>query len=158
MRKLRKPGRRRLAGMIPSPARERDLADIQIAAGVDRDAVRRPERIHGRTEIRVVDPAEQRAVMRQNAEAGTDVRRVLVDGHAGTKFADITHRALAAGHAQSARPMQVVPLRLVAAGAVEHLDPVVLAIGDIDPAVVVAGDVVNDVEFTGPGAASRPRT
>jgi hypothetical protein len=49
------------------------------------------------------------------------------------------------------------PLRLVSAVALEHLDPVVFAVGDIDPAVGVAADVVNDVELAlaGSGLALR---
>ena len=53
--------------------------------------------------------------------------------------------------------MQVVPLRLVAAVAVENLHPVVLAVGDIDPAVRVGDDVVRDVELARIGAALAPR-
>lgn len=94
-----KARRRRLIGMIPSPARERDFADIQIAPGVDGNTVRRLERIHGRPKLRVIDAPDQRTVVSQNAEAGPDVRGVLVDGHARTEFTDITDGALAAGHA-----------------------------------------------------------
>src|SRR6185312_12344967 len=55
--------------------------------------------------------------------------------------------------AQRAGPVQIVPLRLVFAVAVEHLHAMVLAIGDIDPAIGVGRDVVHDVEL--PGIAAR---
>src|SRR5882672_5395649 len=49
--------------------------------------------------------------------------------------------------------MQIVPLRLVLAVAVEHLDTMVLPIGDIDPALLIGANVMDDVEL--PGIASR---
>ncbi len=52
--------------------------------------------------------------------------------------------------------MHVVPLRLVFAVAVEHLDAVVLAVGDIDPAIRVAAHIVGDVELAGIGAGLAP--
>ncbi len=52
--------------------------------------------------------------------------------------------------------MQVIPLRLVFAVAVEHLDAVVLAVGDIDETVGVGCDVVDDVELAGIGARFAP--
>ena len=57
---------------------------------------------------------------------------------------------------QRAGPVQIVPLRLVFAVAVEHLHAVVLAVGDIDPAVGVGDDVVDDVELAGIGAGLAP--
>nr|WP_228430611.1 hypothetical protein [Baekduia soli] len=48
--------------------------------------------------------------------------------------------------------MQVVELRLVGAPAVEDLDAVVLAVGDVDAAVGVAADVVGQLELAGVGA------
>jgi hypothetical protein len=52
--------------------------------------------------------------------------------------------------------VQVVPLRLVPAVAVEHLHAVVLAVGHVDPAVGIAGDVVRDVELARIGAGGAP--
>ncbi len=60
-------------------------------------------------------------------------------------------------HVEPARAVQIVPLRLVLAVAVEHLDAVVLAIGDIDPAIGVGADVVHDVELARVGAGAAPR-
>jgi hypothetical protein len=50
-------------------------------------------------------------------------------------------------HVEPARPVQVVPLRLVPPVRVEHLDAMVLPVRHIDPAIRVAGDVVDDVEL-----------
>ena len=52
--------------------------------------------------------------------------------------------------------MQIVPLRLVFAVAVEYLHAVVLAIGDIDPAIRVGDDVVHDIELAGISAGLAP--
>ena len=63
---------------------------------------------------------------------------------------------LAAATAQRAGPMQIVPLRLVFAVAVEHLHAMILAVGDIDPAVGVGCDVMHDVELAGIAARLAP--
>ena len=65
-------------------------------------------------------------------------------------------RLLAAAAMQRAGPVQIVPLGLVFAVAVEHLHAMVLAVGDIDPAVGIGGDVVDDVELAGIGARLAP--
>src|SRR4051812_17810571 len=62
----------------------------------------------------------------------------------------------AAFHIKPARPVQVVPLRLVFAAAIEDLHPVVLAVGDVDPAIGIADDIVWDVELAGIAAAFAP--
>jgi hypothetical protein len=53
--------------------------------------------------------------------------------------------------------VQIVPLRLEFTVAVKHLQPVVLAIGDIDPAIGIAADVVRHIELPGIGAGLAPR-
>jgi len=52
--------------------------------------------------------------------------------------------------------VQIVPLGFELAVAVEHLNPVVLAVGDVNPAVGVATNVVRDVELAGIGARLAP--
>ena len=59
-------------------------------------------------------------------------------------------------HVEPARPVQIVPLRLVFAVAVEHLDAMVLPVGDIDPAVGLGADVVHDIELALAGARLSP--
>jgi len=52
--------------------------------------------------------------------------------------------------------MYIAPLRLELAVAVEHLDPVILAVGNIDPPVGITMNVVRQVEFTLTNAAFAP--
>jgi hypothetical protein len=49
-------------------------------------------------------------------------------------------------HVKPARPVQVVPLGLVLAVAVEYLDPVVLMVGDINPTVGIGANIMDEVE------------
>ncbi len=53
--------------------------------------------------------------------------------------------------------MHVIPLGLETTLAVEHLDAVVLAVGNVDPAVLIATDVVDDVELAWLRARFAPR-
>src|SRR5437762_2154622 len=65
-------------------------------------------------------------------------------------------RAAPTDLAHAIRTMQVVPLRLPFAVAVEHLHAVVLAVGDIEPALRIAADIMRDVELAGIGAGLTP--
>src|SRR5437016_1957597 len=86
-----------------------------------------------------------------------EIGHLAVDGHGRTELADHEGRALAAAATtQRAGPMQVIPLRLVFAVAVEHLHAVVLAVGDVDPAVGVGDDIMHAVELAGAGAGLTP--
>src|SRR5207237_2672106 len=89
------------------------------------------------------------ALCRVDADARPDIRPVAVDLARRPALADIAKGVTAAGQAHAVRPVQVIPLRLPSAVAVEDLHPVVLAVGDIDPTVRVAADVVRDVELAG---------
>ena len=84
------------------------------------------------------------------------VRHIAANRLHGAEFTDVAHGALARRHKQAARAVQVVPLRLVLAVAVEHLHAMVLAVGHIDPAVGIAGYVVRDVELARIGARPAP--
>ena len=94
--------------------------------------------------------------MRDDADARADAGRLRIHRHPGSALADIRQRTLPSRHAQPARAVQVVPLRVILALPVEHLHAVVLAVGHIDPAVLVAADVVHDVECAGIGARLAP--
>jgi len=87
-----------------------------------------------------------------DGEPWSEIGRFPVHVHARTEFADDERGLLAAAAAQRAGAMQVIPLHLVFAVAVEHLHAVVLAVGDVDIAVGIGGDVVDDVELAGIGA------
>src|SRR6185437_3671922 len=136
--------------------RARDLADIDGARRIDGDAVRRDELARPALAREIADARQKLALVRHDAEARPDARHLLIDLAAGPELADVAHRFRGIGHAEAAGAVDVVPLRLVAALAVEHLDAVVLAVGDIDPAIGVGDDVVHDVELAGPGAGLAP--
>ena len=53
--------------------------------------------------------------------------------------------------------MEIIPFAGIASVLVEHLHPMVFAIGDIDPAVRITADVVHDVEPARSGARLAPR-
>src|SRR5438552_4516970 len=95
---------------------------------------------------RLTKTANQLPLMIDDADTRAEVGDVPADRGGRTDLADIKNRLVAVWHAQPARTMQVLPLCLEPAVAVEHLDAVVLAVSDIDPAVGVTTDVVNDVE------------
>src|SRR3954468_19286287 len=99
---------------------------------------------------------QQLAPVVDDADPRAEIRAVQVYCHGGTQLADIADRLMSVRHEEPARPMQIVPLRLVLAVAVENLDAVVLAVGDIDPAVGVAADIVDDIELAGIGARLAP--
>src|SRR5947209_9019534 len=105
----------------------------------------------------VAEAGHELALVGVDADPRAALRDIDIDRHVGTDLADIEARRAGAGfHAQARGAVHVVPLRLVFAVAVEYLDAVVLAVGDIDPAVGVAADVVGDVELTGIGAGLAP--
>ena len=98
---------------------------------------------------RVAKAADQLALMIDNADARAEVGDITADRGGRADLADVKDRFVAVRHAQPARTVQVLPLCLELAVAVEHLDAVVFAVGDVDPAVGVAADVVDDAPVRG---------
>src|ERR1700759_182484 len=100
-------------------------------------------------DARAMLAAEPRDALAFGVDEGqprAEIGHLEIDGHAGAELADDEGRRLAAAAtAQRAGSVQIVPLRLVLAVAVEHLHAMVLAVGDIDPAVAVGRDVVDDI-------------
>src|SRR5947208_1342967 len=80
-----------------------------------------------------------------------------VDCGGGADLADVADRPVTVGHIHAARPVQVLPLGLEFAIAIEHLNTVVLAVDDIDPAVGIGADIVDNVELALAGAGLAPR-
>src|SRR5215471_16616160 len=76
-----------------------------------------------------------------------EVWDVAADRLHRAEFADVADWAFARRHEQAARAVQIVPLCLVLAVAVEHLHAMILPVGHIDPAIGIAGDVVRNIEF-----------
>src|SRR5713226_8880298 len=98
-------------------------------------------------DMRLADPGHHLAFQRVDADPRPDIRPVLVDLAARAAFADVAERVMPVAKAHPIRPVQIVPLRLPLAVAVEHLDPVVLAVGEVYPTVGIAADVVSDIEL-----------
>src|ERR1017187_6072030 len=97
---------------------------------------------------RIADRRDMLTAQGPQTDARPDPRHLRVDCEPRPALTDIGDGVGAARHAQTARTMHVVPLRFEPATPVEHLDAVVLTVGDIDPAGRVAADLVHDVELT----------
>src|SRR5262249_13196121 len=126
-------------------------------AGVDGAAVRRDELTGRLASEAIPDPAHQITLARQDAHAISDVGDLRVHGERGAELADVEEIALPAGREQPARPVQVLPLPLIASPVVEDLDAVVLAVGDVYETLGVGGDVMGNVEASRVGARLPPR-
>src|SRR5947207_1737846 len=137
------------------PGAAREFADIDVAAAVDRDAVRRGELPRQDTGMRLAELGQPLAFQRVDADPRPDIRPVAVDLAGWPALADIAERVTPVPEAHAVRAVQIVPLRLPFAVAVEHLHAVVLAVGDIEPALRVAADIVRDVELAGIGDRDR---
>src|SRR6185295_12871177 len=133
------------------------FADIDVTLRIHRDAVRR-EKFAGLQPRAVLaaEPGDAVTLGVDDREPWAEIGHLAIDRQAGTELADNEIRLLAAAAAQRAGPVQIVPLRLVFAVAVEHLHAVVLAVGDIDPAVGIGRDIMDDVELAGIGAGLAP--
>ena len=106
---------------------------------------------------RVAKAADQFALMIENTDTRPEIGNITADGGCWADFADVADRLMTVWHVETARTVQVLPLRLVFAVAVEHLDAMVLTVRDIEPAVGVAADVVDDVELALAGSGFAPR-
>src|SRR5439155_26099248 len=119
------PGRN---GAAPPPVGVRDLADVDVAARIDGEAVRRDELAELEPGGTIAEAREHLALRRVDADARPDVRQLLVHRHAAARLADVEARLGTAMQVEAGRAMHVVPLRFVLAVAVEHLDAMVLAV------------------------------
>src|SRR5205823_9094152 len=140
------------------PGTAREFADIDIAAAVDGDAVRRGELAGRDTGMRLAEPRHDLVrFCRVDADPRANIGPIAVDLALRPTLADVAERARAACQAHAVRPVQVIPLRFPFAVAVKDLNAVVLAVGDVDPAIRVATDVMRDVELARIGAGLAPR-
>src|SRR5581483_3237073 len=149
----------RLLAIENRPIRMRDFGDVDVAARIDRDAVRGDELTEPLADRFRAEMREQLALGRDDRHARAEVGHVTRKrGHRlGPELADEADRILSARNKQAARPRQIVPLPLILALAVEHLPAMVLAIGDVDVTRVVGGDVVHELELARIGARRPPR-
>src|ERR1700730_4923427 len=110
--------------------------------------------------MRLAELRQPLALQRMDADPRPDIRPVAVDLARWPALANVAERVMPIGaigrQAHAVRPVQVVPLRLPFAVAIEYLHPVVFAIGDVEPALGIAADVVRDVELAGIGAGLTP--
>jgi len=150
-------GRVRLPWIDLRPRGPGDLTNIDVPARVDRETVWRQELAEFGSGWCIAKAADELALMIDNAYARTEIGNVTADGSGRADFADVADRLVTVWHVEAARAVQVLPLRFVLAVAVEHLDPMVLAIGDVDPAVGVAADVMDDIELALAGSRLAPR-
>jgi len=146
----------RLAWVDLRPGSPRDLADIDVAVPVDREPVGCEKLAELGAGRGVAEAADQLALMVDDADPRPEIGNVAAYCGGRSDFADVANRLMAVGHVHPAWAVQVLPLRLVFTVAVEHLDTVVLAVGDIDPAVRVGADIMDDIEFALAGAGLAP--
>jgi hypothetical protein len=138
------------------PVRPRYLADVKVAAAVHREPVGRQELGWTEAGPKPAQSGDSLARVVDDGHSRAEVRNVAADRLRRTEFADVAHRAFARRHEEAAWAVQVVPLRLVLAVAIEHLHAMILAVGYIDPAVGIASDIVRDVELARIGAGPAP--
>src|SRR5882757_4862527 len=92
------------------PVGDADFAEIDVAPGIDRDAVRREE--FSGLDARTVLATETRDAVALGVDDGEpwpEVGRLSIHVHPGTEFADDETCLLAATAAQRAGAMQVIP-------------------------------------------------
>src|SRR5213594_1317855 len=151
------PGRVGLALVAIAPVGERHFADVDVAMRVDGQPVRRHELARLEPGRALAQPRQHLALVTVDADPRPDVGHVVVDAHAAADLADVEAALRAGLHEQARGTVHVVPLGLELAVPVEHLDAMVLAVGDVDPAVPATADVVRNVELAGIGAGLAPR-
>src|SRR5277367_2105951 len=114
------------------------LPDIQVAVPVHRQRMRRDECAMFHACPRRAEAAKQLALMVKGGDARSDVRIAPVDIEERPKRTHEEDRLPRAVHQQSAGAEQIVPLRNKPAVAIEYLDTIILAVGDVDESVGVA--------------------
>src|SRR5439155_20087544 len=119
-------------------------ADINIVVRIDRKTMRRQELAKLGPCRRVAETTNQLALVVDDANPWPEIGDVAAYGSGRTDFADVEDRLMAVRHAEPAGAMQVLPLGLELAVAVEDLDAMVLTVCDVDPTIGVTADVVND--------------
>src|SRR4051812_28270512 len=86
------------------PRRPRDLADIDVAARIDGDAVRCDELAGIGAGMEIAEPGEDLALVADDADARAEIGHVAIHRLVGAELADIAERLLAARHVEAARP------------------------------------------------------
>src|SRR5215831_5925226 len=139
---------------VPAADRERHLTNVDIAARIDSDAVRRDELAGSVALDGIAETRQELTVAVQDADAVAEPRRVVDTRDAG-QLADVHVAVRTDGHAVWS--MDVVPHRDERAVGVEHLDAVTLTVRHIDSVLIVDRDIVGSNELTGIDARLAPR-
>src|ERR1700758_1280521 len=105
----------------------------------------------------VAEAADEPAFMIDNADARPKIGNIAADGGGRADLANIADRLVTVWHVEAARAVQVLPLSLVFAVAVEDLDAMIFTVCDINPAIGVTADIVYDVELALAGSGLAPR-
>src|SRR6266487_278213 len=141
-----------------APRRPRDLGDVDGALGVGDHAVGGGELAGLLAPERSAEARDLLTLGVQHRHAGPEIGHVLVDGQGVAELAHVECAAvLGAVHEEAAGSVEIVPLALIPALAVEDLDAVVLAIRDVDEPVAIGDEVVGQVEVSRIGAGLTPR-
>src|SRR5260370_24514109 len=140
-----------------APVGDADFADIDVVLRIQREPVRREEFAGLEAgAVLAAKPRDPLALGVNDGQARTQIRYLAIDRHARAELANDKIRLLAAAAMQRTGAMQIIPLRLVSAVAVEHLHAVVLTVRDIDKTIGVGCDVMDDIELAGIGARLGP--
>src|SRR3954453_23067003 len=86
-----------LGANAAAPIGERDFADIDVAAAVDREPVRRDELAGGEPGMLMAQPRQQFALVGVDADPRPATGHVDIDRHLGTNLADVEARRVGAG-------------------------------------------------------------
>ena len=92
-------------------------------------------------------PRDQSSLTIDDGKARPQIGCIEIDAHPGPQFTDDESWRPTPAAIQATRPVQIVPLRLVFAVAIEYLNTMVLAVGNVDPSVFIRSDVVRDIEL-----------
>jgi MFS family permease len=133
----------RLSRMNLRPRGPGNLTNIDVAPRVDSETMWREELAGFVPSWCFAEAADELASMIGNTDTRPEIWDVTADSGGRADFADVADRLVTVWHVETARAVQVLPLRLVFAVAVEDLDAMVLTVGDVHPAVGVgAHDVI----------------
>src|ERR1700712_4837391 len=102
--------------------------------------MRRQKLIHPQTRAQAPKPSKTFTSMIDDRYSRPEIWRVTINSLHRPQFPNITHRTLPAWHENTARTMQIVPLRLVLPITIEYLDPMIFPVRDINPPIGIASN------------------
>ena len=126
-----------------------DFGDIDVAARIQRDAVRGDELAQSLADRLSAEMGQDFPLRGHNREPRPEIGYALGERRHSLRaeLADHRDRLFAPRDEETAGAHEIVPLGLIFAVAVEDLHAMIFAIGDVDPALVIAGDIVDEIEL-----------